>query len=416
MTENFILVLFITFLLLDFVVERILSLLNIKNNRKPIPTEFESYFNKEHLDKSVQYENSKLKLSIISSGFSLLIIISVLLVGGFGMVDNFLRLHLQNPILLSLAFFGILAFAAEILSFPIDYIFVFTIEEKFGFNKMNVRTFLSDKLKSYAISIVFGGGIIALITWFYTISPEKFWLIAWFLVTFLMVFFMVFYSQLIVPLFNKQTPLEAGELRAEIENFASKAGFSLKNIFVIDGSKRSAKSNAYFTGLGSRKRIVLYDTLIKEHSKEELVAVLAHEIGHYKKNHIIKSVVVSLLQNAALFYLLALFLNPENQISVLAASALGAKTSFHIGILCFALFFGPFSMILGILSNYFSRKNEYEADNYAKKMYDAEFLISALLKLSKNNLSKLNPHPWYVFVNYSHPALFQRIRNLQKAV
>jgi STE24 endopeptidase len=250
----------------------------------------------------------------------------------------------------------------------------------------------------------------AVIIWFYQVAGSYFWLYAWAFLTFFSIFMAMFYSTLIVPLFNKQTPLEEGELRDAIEKFSQKAGFKLDNIFVIDGSKRSSRANAYFSGLGKKKRIVLFDTLIEEHTTEELVAVLAHEIGHYKKKHITKGMFVSIISSGAMLYLLGLFINrPE------LSMALGVEqSSFHIGIIAFGLLYSPVSTLLGIAGNYMSRKHEYQADAFAAEKYKPEPLQEALKKLSVNNLSNLRPHPVNVSVNYSHPPLLQRLNHLEK--
>jgi STE24 endopeptidase len=293
---------------------------------------------------------------------------------------------------------------------PFDIYDTFVIEKKFGFNKTTVGIFIADLIKSVLVGIILGGGILALIIFFYTITKDLFWLYAWILVSFFSVFMAMFYSNIIVPLFNKQTPLPEGELRNAIEEFSQKAGFKLTNIFQIDGSKRSTKANAYFTGLGPKKRIVLYDTLIEQLSTEEIVAVLAHEIGHYTHKHTYKSMIVSILSTGLTLFLFSLFLKYDA-----VAHAFGVETqSFHIGLIAFGIIFSPISTITGLIMNIFSRKNEFEADNFVKQFGLSDALIQGLKKLSVNNLSNLTPHPFYVFVNYSHPPLLKRIENLMK--
>jgi STE24 endopeptidase len=252
--------------------------------------------------------------------------------------------------------------------------------------------------------------LLAVFVWFFQVAGSLFWFYTWLFITAFSVFMMMFYSTLIVPLFNKQTPLEQGELRNAIEEFAQKAGFKLDNIFVIDGSKRSSKANAYFSGLGPKKRIVLFDTLINDHTTDELLAVLAHEIGHYKKKHTLKGMLVSVVTSGIMLYLLGLFINsPE-----LSMALGGNEASFHLGILAFGLLYAPVSLVLGILGNLMSRKQEFEADAFAAKNFSSIPLQEALKKLSVNNLSNLRPHPAYVFVHYSHPPLLQRLRHLKK--
>jgi STE24 endopeptidase len=303
---------------------------------------------------------------------------------------------------------------------PFEIYSVFVIEEKFGFNTMTVKTFILDKLKGWMLGAVIGGGLLALITWIYTSTGNWFWLLVWGVATAFMVFMAMFYSNLIVPLFNKQRPLDSGDLRDAIEAFAGNVGFRLKNIYVIDGSRRSKKANAYFTGLGPRKRIVLYDTLITDHTTEELVAVLAHEIGHYKKKHTAQGIIISVLQTGLMLFILSWFIKPGNALSAALCQSLAGITelpvlpSFHLGILAFGMLYSPLSTLIGLLENMLSRSNEYAADRFAGTHYQPAALQEALKKLSVNNLSNLRPHPAYVFFYYSHPTLLQRLEALEK--
>jgi STE24 endopeptidase len=300
--------------------------------------------------------------------------------------------------------------SSDVLTTPFSYYKTFVIEEKFGFNKATKKIFWMDKIKGWLMSIVIGGLILSLIIWFYTKTGKNFWLYAWVLVAVFTVFMNMFYSTLIVPLFNKQTPLEDGELKTEIEKFALKADFNLDKIFVIDGSKRSTKANAYFAGFGKTKRIVLYDTLINDLTTDEIVAVLAHEVGHYKRKHIIFNLISSVLLTGFTLYILSLLIDSQ-----LLSNALGVSIpSFHIGLIAFGILYSPISEITSLMMNYISRKFEYQADDYAKEYFGAEPLISSLKKLSKNSLSNLTPHKTYVFMNYSHPTLRERIVNLRK--
>jgi STE24 endopeptidase len=255
---------------------------------------------------------------------------------------------------------------------------------------------------------ILGGGVISLAMLFYQWAGPKFWLYLWGLMTLIIVFMNLFYSKLIVPLFNKQTPLEEGSLKSKIETYAQKVGFELNNIFVIDGSKRSTKANAYFSGFGKEKRVTLYDTLIKDLEEEEIVAVLAHEVGHYKRKHIVFNLAASVLVLGFTLFILSLFINnPE------VATAIGvSQPSFHAALIGFGILYSPISELTSLLMNFLSRKFEYQADDYAKNTFASNPLISALKKLSKNNLSNLTPHPAYVFMHYSHPPLFRRIKNL----
>jgi STE24 endopeptidase len=283
------------------------------------------------------------------------------------------------------------------------------IEKKYGFNTMKIRTFITDHIKSWLIALLVGAPVLGLITWFYYKTGKNFWIYAWGLITLFSVFINLFYSELIVPLFNKQTPLQEGSLRTRIESFAIKTGFKLKNIFVIDGSKRSTKANAYFAGFGPRKRIVLYDTLEKELTEEEIVAVLAHEIGHYKKKHVLRTLLSSVVLTGLMLYLFSLVVN-----NPMLSQAVGSeKTSFHLGLIVFGILYSPLSLLIGMLSNYISRRNEFEADRFVLENFKPEILATALKKLSVKNLSNMMPHPAYVFFHYSHPPLLSRLEKLE---
>ena len=310
---------------------------------------------------------------------------------------------------MALVFFGIITFGSAILGMPFSYYRTFVIEEAYGFNKTTKSLFFIDKIKGGILGALLGGGIMALFILFYEWTGTNFWLYAWGLVGVFILFINLFYSRLIVPIFNKQTPLKEGSLKNAIENYAKNVGFELKNIFVIDGSKRSTKANAYFSGFGKQKRITLFDTLIHDLDEEEIVAVLAHEVGHYKRKHIIFNLVLSLSLTGFTLYILSLFINhPE------MSKAIGVSTpSFHAALVGFALLYSPISEITGLAMNYLSRKFEFEADDYAKNTFAAMPLVTSLKKLSKNSLSNLTPHPAYVFVHYSHPPLVERIRNLK---
>ena len=330
--------------------------------------------------------------------------------GGFEFVDSLARTFSENDIVIALLFFGIIMIGSDMISIPFSYYKTFSIEERFGFNKTTIKTFILDKIKGWIMMAIIGGGILAFIVWFYQKTGTSFWLYTWALVTVFTVFMNMFYARLIVPLFNKQAPLEDGELRNNISTYASSVGFSLSKIFVIDGSKRSTKANAYFSGFGSEKRVTLFDTLINDLEEDEIVAVLAHEVGHYKKNHIIYNLVTSVLLTGLTLFILSVFIsNP------LLSQAIGVQIpSFHAGLVAFGLLYAPISELTGLMMNYLSRKFEYQADDYAKNTYKGEPLVNALKKLSKNSLSNLTPHPAYVFLNYSHPTLLQRVKNLSK--
>lgn len=408
--HNTVFYIFIGIILFDFVLERTIDYLNSRNWSDELPEEVRDVYDAEKYRKSQEYKKANDKFSILTSSFNLVLILLMLFLGGFAFFDSISQSLVQNSIAIPLVFFAILMFCADIINTPFAVYDTFVIEEKFGFNKTTPKTFILDKLKGWMLSAVIGGGLLALFVLFYQATGKLFWIYAWIVTSVFMIFMAMFYSTLIVPLFNKQTPLEEGELKNSINEFAQKAGFKLDNVFVIDGSKRSSKANAYFSGLGAKKRIVLFDTLINDLTTEEIVAVLAHEIGHYKKKHTLTGMIISIIQMGVTLYLLSLFIG-----SPALSEALGSqKASFHMGLIAFGLLYSPISATIGLIMNAFSRKNEYEADNYTKSFNLGEQLISSLKKLSRNNLSNLTPHPAYVFFHYSHPTLLQRIRSIRK--
>jgi len=394
---------------INFLKDKILDALNAKHFNDDIPSELSDVFDEDAYKKSQDYKTANYKFGIWSSLFSLLLTLGFLFFDGFEYVDTIARSYSNNPIIIALLFFGIIMLASDIISTPFSYYKTFVIEERFGFNKSTKKLFIIDKIKGLMMMAIIGGGLLALIVWFYQATGTYFWLYAWGLITVFTVFMNMFYARLIVPLFNKQKPLEDGELRNKISDYAISVGFSLKKIFVIDGSKRSTKANAYFSGFGSEKRVTLFDTLINDLDEEEIVSVLAHEVGHYKRKHIIFNLFASILLTGLTLYILSVFIsNP------LLSNAIGVEIpSFHAGLIAFGLLYSPISEATGLIMNYFSRKFEYQADDYAKNTYKAEPLITSLKKLSKNSLSNLTPHKAYVFMHYSHPTLLQRIKNLK---
>lgn len=400
----------IAILLFDYILDRYLNHLNSRNRSKPLPDELRGIYDEEKLKKARDYEQTNSRFENVTSTFNTLLILLMFFLGGFAWVDSLAGSLTDNLIFKGLLFFGILGLASDILTTPFSVYHTFVIEQKYGFNKTTPKTFILDKIKGLLLSVILGGIILGLILWFYYKTTDYFWIYAWILITFFMVFMGMFYSNLIVPLFNKQTPLEEGELKDAINNLAHRLDFKLTNIYKIDGSKRSSKANAYFTGLGSKKRIVLYDTLIKELSVPEIVAVLAHEIGHYKRKHTYKNIAISIFQTGLTLYILSLFI----KLPALSQALGVAQPNFHIGAVAFGILYSPISTIMGLLLNVLSRKYEYEADDFAGRYAGPNNLILALKSLSANNLSNLNPHPWYVFFHYSHPTLLQRIRALNR--
>jgi STE24 endopeptidase len=398
-------------LIFGYVLERILDALNLKHILPELPKELAGIFDREEYQKSQLYKRDNTRFSFVSSSLSLLAILLVFFLGGLGWLDTLVKGMSSRYIVEVLLFFGILALVSDVLSTPFTAYNTFVLEARYGFNRTTWRTFILDKVKGWFLGALIGGGLLALITWIYLLTGPWFWLVALGVVTLFSLFMSMFYSNLIVPLFNKQSPLEDGSLRTSIEAFARRVGFKLNNIYVMDGSKRSSKANAYFTGLGPKKRIVLFDTLISDLEEEEIVAVLAHEVGHYKKKHTTTGLVLGTLQMALTLYLFSLFVGEDS----FAVALGGEEASFHLGLVAFGILYAPISMLLGLGTNALSRHHEFQADRFARDSYDAGPMVSSLKKLSKNNLSNLTPHPAYVFFHYSHPPLLQRIRALKSS-
>lgn len=410
MTSDTLFYILISILIISFIVDKVLDALNAKHYKDPIPPELSDVYEEEDYLKSQNYKKANDRFSSIASSISLVVTLFFFYLDGFAFVDEWARTFSDNTIIIALLFFGSIMFASDLLSTPFSYYHTFIIEEKFGFNKTTLKTFLVDKIKGWLMSAILGGLLLSIIIWFYESVGSNFWLYAWGIIAVFVFFTNMFYARLIVPLFNKQTPLCDGSLKTKIQDYAQKVGFKLDKIVVIDGSKRSTKANAYFSGFGSEKRVTLFDTLIKDLEEEEIVAVLAHEVGHYKRKHILFNLIISILIMGFTFWLLSLFIgNP-----ILSEALNVALPSFHIGLIAFGILYSPISELTGLIMNFISRIFEYQADNYAKETFDAAPLISGLKKLNKNSLSNLTPHPAYVFVYYSHPTLLQRYHNMKK--
>ena len=407
----------ISLVIFNYLFSNILDYINHRNWKDEIPNELEDFYDKEKYKKAKNYALSKNKIGLFSSSISFLLVISLLFFNGYGIIDQFANsdffksfesLKINSSFIQSGVFFLILFILNSVISIPFSYYNTFVIEEKFGFNKTTKSTFFIDIIKSTFLSLFIGGILLFLALFLYDNLNEGFWLWLWIGLSLLMILINMFYADLIVPIFNKLTPLDDGELRNKIEKYSKDVGYLLKNIYVIDGSKRSTKANAFFSGLGPRKTIALYDTLIEKHTENELVAVLAHEVGHFKKKHIFSGLIMSIIQIGIISFFFELCLKlPEISIALG-----GSESSFHLGLVGFSIIFSPISILSGIIMNYNSRKNEFEADAYAKETFNGEDLSLALKKLSVDSLSNIYPHPLYVFFHYSHPPLIQRLRAL----
>ena len=410
MSSETIFFIIVVFLCLDFVLERILESLNSKHMSPVLPDSLKGIYDEKEYSRFQSYKRENGRLDSWSSGVGFVVMIVFLVAGGFGWYNSWVVSLTDSVVWQTILFVVGLSVASSVLDIPFDYYATFRIEEKYGFNKTTRRVYWLDTVKELVLSLVLGGVLLALVVWFYTWAGTYFWLYAWGAVTLFSVFMAMFYSQLIVPLFNKQTPLQEGSLRDKIQAFAGKVGFKLDNIYVIDGSKRSTKANAYFTGLGPKKRVVLYDTLIDELTEEEIVAVLAHEIGHYKKRHTLRSMVVSVIQMGVLFWLFSLCVNN----AALSEALGGDRAYFQLGLIAFAILYSPVNLILGIGMNVWSRSNEYVADAFAARYYKGDYLVSGFKKISVKSLSNLTPLPLYEYIYYSHPSLLKRIDAIKR--
>lgn len=394
--------------LVNFLVDVWLGYLNDRNWAPEVPDIVNDIYSEEKYQKARAYARTNYRFGVVSSIFSVIILLLALLTEFFGWLDASIREYTSSPVLIAIGFFGVIGLASDILSMPFSIYKTFVIEERFGFNKTTVRTFIMDKLKGYVLAIILGGGVIGLLVQIFEWTGNNFWWLAWLFMTVLMLVITLFYASWIIPLFNKLTPLPVGGLREAISEYSNRNNFPLNEIFVMDGSKRSSKANAFFSGLGKRKKIVLFDTLVKEYSTEELVAILAHETGHFKLKHTLHGFVAGVIQTGVMLYIFSLIQNSEALHMALGA----AQPGLHLSLFTFGILYTPVSVITGILMHMLSRKNEFEADDFARKTYSAPSLVSALKKLSADNLSNLTPHPFFVFVHYTHPPLLERLKAL----
>ena len=402
--------LIIGLVIFNYLFSTVLDYINGKNWKTEVPPVMKDFYDEDKYLKAKNYSQEKGKVSLISSTLSTLITLLFLIFEGYGWLDNFISLYYDIPFLKSGIFFLVLFILSDFISIPFSCYNTFVIEEKYGFNKTTVKTFVLDKIKGYLLTLIVGGILLFGVIYIVSLLENSFWFWLWLSLSFIMLIVNMFYADLIVPIFNKLTPLEAGSLREKIESYTKKVGYSLKNIYIIDGSKRSTKANAFFSGLGPRKTIALYDTLVEKHTEEELVAVLAHEVGHYKKKHVFTSLFLTISQLGLMCFLLETCLK-VGEIS----QALGGKEMvFHLGLVAFGILYSPIGTILSILMNINSRKNEFEADYYAKTTYSGAALELALKKLSVDSLSNLYPHPLYTFIHYSHPPLLKRLSALNE--
>ncbi|MBM4166804.1 MAG: M48 family metallopeptidase [Ignavibacteria bacterium] len=392
--------------LAEFFLDAISNLLNLKSLKQELPKEFEGVYDAEKYKKSQEYTRTKTKFELLTSSFELALTLAFWFAGGFNYIDKIILQWDLHFLWNGLLFAGILLFVKSVFDLPFSVYATFVIEERFGFNKTTVKTFMLDMLKGALLGIVLGAPLLAGILAFFFYTGENAWLYCWLVATVFILFVQFIAPTWIMPLFNKFTPLEEGELREKIFALGKKLQFPLNEIYVMDGSKRSNKSNAFFTGFGKNKRIALFDTLIVKHTTDELVAVLAHEIGHYKKKHIQVGMVMSIVHTGIMFYVLSLFISDKN----LFAAFFMQEQSIYAGMIFFGMLFTPFEFFISLGMQILSRKNEFEADAFAKENIErSDDMINALKKLSADNLSNLTPHPFHVFLHYSHPPVLKRI-------
>ena len=399
----------LTAIIAEFTIEFIADKLNLSMINDNIPESFKDIYDRDSYKKSQSYLTVNTRFDWLTSSFGTLLIIGFWFLKGFPALDKFLSSFGLGPIATGVLFMGALIFANSLLSLPFSLYKTFVIEEKFGFNKTTVKTYITDMIKSAVLGTLIGAPLLAGILAFFQYAGSLAWLYCWITVVLSLILLQYLIPVWIMPLFNKFEPIEDGELKEAILNYAASINFSLKNVFKMDGSKRSAKSNAFFTGFGRNKRIVLFDTLINQHTTSELVAVLAHEMGHFKKKHIIKTMVAGILQAGFVFYILSVCLSSKGLFEAFYMDT----TPIYAGLIFFSMLFAPISFFTGIIMQMYSRKNEFEADTFAAETTNnPEAMTNALKKLYVSNLGNLHPHPFYVFLNYSHPPVIERINNI----
>jgi STE24 endopeptidase len=411
-TSELLLLGIVTFILIDFAAGRVIDFLNESNKNVALTGVAAEIYNPDEYAKSLEYGTAKYKVEMLTSVITAVVMLSAIILGWFAWLDQAIRDRFSNNLLVTVVFFGVLILVSMIGNLPVSYYSTFVIEEKFGFNKTTKKLFVMDTIKQLLLSVALGLPVIALIAWIYQNLESTFWLVGWLAVSAISLFMFVFGTRIFLPMFNKLKPLPEGELRSEVEAYCQAQGFPLSKLWEMDASKRSTKLNAFFSGMGKVKIIGLYDTLIEKLTTKETVAVLAHEVGHYKRKHIYTMFAFSNVQTLVIFSLMGWLLGNPN-----LSKALGSDTpSFHLSMIAFFMLFTPVSTVLGLINNSFSRHNEYQADQYSIDTYPGarEYMYSALKKLSVESLSNLNPHPVYVAVHYSHPPILDRLANLQK--
>jgi STE24 endopeptidase len=399
-------------LVLEWILSSISEILNLNNFSLKVPEEFAGVYDQEKYSLSQKYMHDKTILTLVKDTLMVGILIFFIFIGGFGWLVEIVRGVSEYMILQGLLFLGIIVLFSTLISIPFSIYDTFVIEERYGFNKTTTKTFILDAIKGLLLTAVIGVPIFSLILWFFD-SFSLAWLWVWISLAVIQLFLAFIAPVVILPLFNKFSPLDDGELKEKVNDFARAQNYKIKGIFKIDGSRRSTKGNAYFTGFGRTKRIAFFDTLIDKHSVGELINILAHEVGHCKLGHIKKRILFSLGTSLLMFYLLSFFVNQPGLYQAFGVEG----TPLYAGVVFFFFIYTPISMIIGLISKAISRRHEYQADEFAAKTAgEPEDMINALKKLSVDNLSYLTPHPMKVFMEYSHPPVLQRIKALRKFI
>jgi STE24 endopeptidase len=410
---NIYLIIILSIIVIEYLLNLIVERLNVKHASSELPSEFEGFYDAQKYKLAQLYLKENTNFHLTKDTISVIITLTFVLAGGFNFIDNIARSFNQGPIITGLIFTGILGAALQLLSIPFSAYHTFVIEAKYGFNKTTFKTFISDIIKGLILTVIIGAVVLSMVFWFFYATGNFAWVYCWIAVTLFQLFLLFIAPVVIMPLFNKYTPLEDGELKGAIENYAREQKFTLAGVFKMDASKRSTKSNAFFTGFGKFRRIALFDTLIQKHTTDELVSVLAHEIGHYKKKHFVKGIVLSVITTGIMFFILSFFINNKGLFDAFKMQNL----SIYASLIFFGFLYSPINLFISIFSNVISRKHEYEADNFAIITYKKpESFISALKKLTVDNLSNLTPHPLKVFLDYSHPPVLKRIEAIREKV
>jgi len=407
---NIYFIIIIAILIFEYTLSFIVRTLNLNALDSKLPEEFEDTFDSQKYLDSQNYTRTNSKFSYITSTFSLIVSLVFIFGGVYNIIDQFVRSFGHGDIVTGLFFFGGLFIITDILNLPFGLYRTFVIEEKFGFNKTTLATYFTDKVKGYFLMLVIAAPLLSVVLYFFGQYGDNAWIYAWLLLVLFSLVMQPIFNLFIAPMFNKFTPLEEGPLLNKIKDYLKTVDFPVKKLEVMDGSKRSSHSNAYFSGMGKNKRIALFDTLVEQMDDDEIVAVIAHEVGHYKLKHVHTGIFLSAIQSGIMFFILSIFMMNSDLFAVFKMENL----SIYASLVFFSILYTPISMFMGFVFSFISRKNEFAADNYsAKTAKMPEKLITSLKKMSKENLSNLTPHWLNVMLNYSHPPVLERIKALK---